>query len=96
VTRDDSLVLSIKQLREEWVQGIIPWRGVQGPRRPLPRPPLLFSLFAICVLKDGKIRSVFFVLAKRNEGKRSTAALTGMMQRQRGKDARRFMILGED
>ena len=45
VTRDDSLVLSIKQFREEWVQGIIPWRGVQGPRRPLPRPPDFMSLF---------------------------------------------------
>ena len=51
VTRDDSLVLSVKQLREEWVQGIIPWRGVQGPRRPLPRPPVLMSLFAIFVLE---------------------------------------------
>ena len=50
VTRDDSLGLSIKQLCEEWVQGIIPWRGVQGPRRPLPRPPVLLSLFANCVL----------------------------------------------
>ena len=52
VTRDDSLVLSIKQLREERVQGIIPWRGVQGPRRPLPRPPLLISFFVNCVLDE--------------------------------------------
>ena len=52
VTRDDFLGLSIKQLREEWVQGIIPWRGVQGPRRPLPRPPVLMSLFANCVLDE--------------------------------------------
>ena len=36
------------------------------------------------------------MLAKLNEGRRSTAALTGMMQHQRGKDARRFMILGEN
>ncbi|MBR4359313.1 MAG: hypothetical protein IKP32_01700 [Clostridia bacterium] len=36
------------------------------------------------------------MLAKLNEGRRSTAALTGMMQRQRGKDTRRFKILGEN
>ena len=31
------MAISTKLLREEWVQGIIPWRGVQGPRRPLLR-----------------------------------------------------------
>ena len=38
-------------------------------------------------LKDYQIWDVFFALAKLNEGRRSSATLTGMKQRQGGKDA---------
>ena len=37
----------------------------------------------------------FFVLAKLNEGSRSSAALTGRKHCQGGKDARRFHVSGE-
>ena len=45
--------------------------------------------YTILRLKDYQIWDVFFVLAKLNEGKRSSATLTGMKQRQGGKDAQR-------
>ena len=38
------------------------------------------------------MRSEFFSLAKLNEGRRSSATLTGVKQRQRGIDTRRFNI----
>ena len=43
----------------------------------------------ILSIKDYQIWDGFFALAKLNGGRRSSATLTGMKQRQRGKDARR-------
>ena len=48
-----------------------------------------FSLHTILSIKDYQIWDGFFALAKLNGGRRSSATLTGMKQRQDGKDTQR-------
>ena len=50
---------------------------------------LFYASYTIRVLKSYQIWDGFFVLAKLNEGRRSNATLTGVKQRQSGKDDQR-------
>ncbi len=54
------------------------------------------TFYTIRVLKSKQIWDGFFVLAKRNEGRRSNATLTGVTHSQDEKDAQRCKILKEE
>ena len=47
------------------------------------------GIYTILSIKDYQIWDGFFALAKLNGGRRSSATLTGMKQRQDGKDTQR-------
>ena len=54
---------------------------------------LPLMIHTIDILKSFQMWDGFFALAKLNEGRRSSATLTEMKQRQSEKDAHRWMIL---
>ena len=62
-----------------------PCRGGVSPLEAVPPPT---PCNTILTLKHIQIQSGFFILSKLNEGRRSSATLTGVKQRQGEKDAR--------
>ena len=65
--------------------------GAEIIEPPTKRPwgAINMSFYTILSIKDYQIWDVFFALAKLNGGRRSSATLTGMKQRQDGKDTQR-------